>query len=498
MHDLQLVGVHDDGEHLLLTGTDGQRYRLRIDESVRAAVRRDRARMGQLQIEMDGGVRPRDIQTRIRGGESAEDVAAAAGLPLEHVRRYEGPVLAERAHVGDLARRLGVRHGDRRLPFGELVVERLGGRGVDVDALTWDAWRCEGNTWAVQVTFHAGSRERRAAWHYDLSRSHLEPQDDEARWLSAVEDREDDGPVGSRRLAAVRERVYDVEADGGVRDARTARQPAGGGREDRAAAAGEPAAAPAAVDHEDDHGDDVAAASGDRAGTGGRRGERHRTLDLLDALRDRRGRRQPLALPDELTDDLADDLADGDLADGDLTGSDLGSDPADRNPAAQHPAEGDANPAEGLRTRAEPAGGARSGDPAADEPPAAHPAASRPEDATDAEVLELPDPPADHPVAEPAVAEPAVAEPAAAGASGDETHGAAALGSDPGATADSGDTIDAGRDREPATAGARPGGPGGTGGRARQGASGGSRSRGGSKRASVPSWDEIMFGAKRE
>lgn len=303
MHDLRLVGVHDDGEHLVLTGTDGQRFRLPVDETLRAAVRRDRARLGQLQIEIEGRVRPRDIQARIRAGETAQEIAESAGLPIEHVRRYEGPVLAEREHVASLARRLPTRQVASRPPFGELVTERLTARGVDAGAATWDAWRREGSTWTVQLSFRAGSKDRVAQWAYDVQRSHLEPLDDEARWLSAPTASQDGPLPGVRRLAAV-ERVYDVEADGGVRLA-------GGAPE--AGAAEEEVPEPAA-----------------------------RTLDLLDALRDRRGRRQPV-LP--------------------------------------------------LEDDAEPDAAWEAGAPEAVElPPAAHPPASAPHEAVDAEVLTLPEP----------------------------------------------------------------------------------------------------------
>lgn len=273
MHDLQLVGVHEDGEHLLVRDADGRRFRLRIDEPLRAAVRRDRARLGQLQIEMEGGVRPRDIQARIRAGETAEDVAASAGLPLEHVRRYEGPVLAEREHVTDLARRIPARQVPHRPAFGDLVAQRLTARGVVAAEATWDAWRRQGSTWTVQLAFRAGTRDRVAQWSYDVSRSHLEPTDDESRWLSA--EAADPGPVPGRRLAAVRERVYDVEADGGV-------LPVDGDLDRLHVATDQP-------DHPFPPADEPPA--GDRSGA--------RTLELLDTLRGRRGRRQPLAPPDE-------------------------------------------------------------------------------------------------------------------------------------------------------------------------------------------------------
>ena len=107
MQDLRLIGVHEDGQHLLLADSEGNRFRVPLDEPLRAAVRRDRPRLGQLQIEIDGGMRPRDVQALIRAGASAEEVADRSGWSVEKVRRYEGPILAEREHVAGLAR--GVR-----------------------------------------------------------------------------------------------------------------------------------------------------------------------------------------------------------------------------------------------------------------------------------------------------------------------------------------------------------------------------------------------------
>ena len=97
MPELRVVAVNEDGTHLVLKGDDGQKYTLPIDERLTAAIRGDRARLGQIQIEVDSQLRPRDIQSRIRAGMTAEEVARIAGISVERVRRFEGPVLAERA-----------------------------------------------------------------------------------------------------------------------------------------------------------------------------------------------------------------------------------------------------------------------------------------------------------------------------------------------------------------------------------------------------------------
>ncbi|WP_337063356.1 septation protein SepH [Kineococcus sp. G2] len=226
MQDLRLVGVHDDGEHVVLAGADGARYRLRVDEALRAAVRRDRARLGQLQIQLESQLRPRDIQARIRAGESAEEIAESGGLPLDRVRRYEGPVLAERAHVVGLARGTAYGRSGGNGTLDELVVSRLSARAVDLEGTRWDAWRQEDGDWTVQVEFVAGGRGRVARWSFDPGSRALTATDDEARWLSEEEPAEA-GPLPARRLVSVAgeaargpERVYDVEADGGVRTGR--------------------------------------------------------------------------------------------------------------------------------------------------------------------------------------------------------------------------------------------------------------------------------------
>src|SRR6478609_5722566 len=104
MKDLRLIGVHEDGDHVLLSDVEGQRYRAPLDEAMRAAARRDRPRLGQLQIEIDGGLRPRDVQSLIRSGLSTEEVADRAGWTVEKVQRFEGPVLAEREYIANQAR----------------------------------------------------------------------------------------------------------------------------------------------------------------------------------------------------------------------------------------------------------------------------------------------------------------------------------------------------------------------------------------------------------
>lgn len=187
MTELRVMAVSGDGDRLVLRAPDGQEFFLAIDDRLRAAVRGDRARLGQIEIELDAQLRPRDIQARIRSGQTAEQVADLAGIPLERVRRFEGPVLAERAFMAERAqntqvRRAGETHGPK---LGDVVHERLMHREPDHDSAQWDSWRRDDGIWTVRLTFRIGGLPYEATWAFDPPRRLVTPADDEARLLSS-------------------------------------------------------------------------------------------------------------------------------------------------------------------------------------------------------------------------------------------------------------------------------------------------------------------------
>jgi len=265
MAELELVGLHEDGEHLVLVGPDGTRYRLRIDEPLRAAVRRDRPQLEQLRAESAGTLSPREIQARIRAGATTQEVADSAGLPIERVRRYEGPVLAEREHIAEQARGTRVGRETGAPVLGDLVTDRLAARGVDLASLAWDSARDPDGPWVVLARFSVDGSEREARWTFDPSKRSVVADEDEARWLSETE--LPDEPVSRRHLAAVRDVVFDFQNDG------IAARPAGD----------EPVVEPEAVPVPD---------------------PQAQTAALLDDLRERRGVRQALELDDDDTEEF--------------------------------------------------------------------------------------------------------------------------------------------------------------------------------------------------
>ncbi|WP_405868675.1 MULTISPECIES: septation protein SepH [unclassified Streptomyces] len=185
MPELRVVAVSNDGTRLVLKAADSTEYTLPIDERLRAAVRGDRPRLGQIEIEVESHLRPRDIQARIRAGASAEEVAQLAGIPVDRVRRFEGPVLAERAFMAERARKTPVRRpGENAGPqLGETVQERLLLRGAEKDTVQWDSWRRDDGTWEVLLVYRVAGEPHSASWTYDPPRRLVQAVDEEARSL---------------------------------------------------------------------------------------------------------------------------------------------------------------------------------------------------------------------------------------------------------------------------------------------------------------------------
>ncbi|MGC9496193.1 septation protein SepH [Streptomyces sp. WG7] len=190
MPELRVVAVSNDGTRLVLKAADSTEYTLPIDERLRAAVRGDRPRLGQIEIEVESHLRPRDIQARIRAGATAEEVAQMAGIPVDRVRRFEGPVLAERAFMAERARKTPVRRPGENSgpPLGEAVQERLVLRGADKDTVQWDSWRRDDGTWEVLLVYLVAGEPHSASWTYDPPRRLVQAVDEEARALIGESD----------------------------------------------------------------------------------------------------------------------------------------------------------------------------------------------------------------------------------------------------------------------------------------------------------------------
>src|SRR5579859_22803 len=191
MQELRFVAVSEDGQYAVL-GVPGRsaRFTLPIDERLRAVALGQTSRLAQYEIEVESPLRPKEIQARIRAGETVEEIADAAGIAVERVRWFEGPVLAERAYMADQAQLASVRRQGDAIPsspgprLGEIVTERLKALGTDPEDAQWDARKLGDGNWQVHLTFTSGGRLHTAEWNFDPRRRHVVPADDNAVRMS--------------------------------------------------------------------------------------------------------------------------------------------------------------------------------------------------------------------------------------------------------------------------------------------------------------------------
>jgi hypothetical protein len=212
MRPVRLVGLSPDGKSLIVATESGEELTVSVDERLRAALRGDRPRLGQLEIEMDSSLSPRDIQSRIRAGSTLEEVARVAGMPLDRVERFAAPVLAEREHVATMAmtssvRRRGETSGHRNLRVA--VTERLVARGVDIDTISWDSYRQDDGRWTVTADYRLSETNRRAAFTFDQQARFSVSANDEARWLLGEQTAR--SPQAGRRRPAPEEEGDDTD-----------------------------------------------------------------------------------------------------------------------------------------------------------------------------------------------------------------------------------------------------------------------------------------------
>jgi hypothetical protein len=193
VRDLHVVAVSEDGRHVLLGATKGKAsHKVRLDARLVAAVR------GELG-KPTGELSPKEIQARLRAGESAEQIARSAGMALTRVERFAGPVAGEMARMIDEAR------------DGYVVRGRLGrsavrlGKAVDTflaehakpESVAWTTRREDDGRWRVQVTWFSRGKTREAAWWYEPHVKSLDAVDPSSAALGHV----DGNPAPPRRTA---------------------------------------------------------------------------------------------------------------------------------------------------------------------------------------------------------------------------------------------------------------------------------------------------------
>lgn len=154
MQEIKLTGIHDDGENLVLQTADGTSYLLPIDQNLRQSIAKAR-RISPLRGGSGGAFGPRDIQTRFRQGASVEEIAAESGWEPDRIRRYEWPIVAERANIISMAQGVVIStlpaNGGSALSLAQHI-EATSHRYSFAEAdRAWSTWQQESGQWTVSL-----------------------------------------------------------------------------------------------------------------------------------------------------------------------------------------------------------------------------------------------------------------------------------------------------------------------------------------------------------
>jgi hypothetical protein len=214
VQQLHLVGFTTDLEGLIFSARKGSKsgsFVVKIDDGLLSTIDDvDRLRNGEPESTASGtasGSRspdrrprpestlsPREIQARLRAGDTLAEVARAAGVDVDWVGRFAAPILAEQHQVVERARRLTfakARLGDSAYPLGASVLWNLADRGIRlterVYESAWRAWNLHGAVWIVEFNYVSRQRGQAAEWEVDLREGTLHNRNRLAADLGYVE-----------------------------------------------------------------------------------------------------------------------------------------------------------------------------------------------------------------------------------------------------------------------------------------------------------------------
>jgi len=188
MSDLRLTGKNPEGTHLTLADSHGGEFTVRISDTLRATVNQPRLTSV---VSPDGSevMSVREIQRRLRAGETMDAIARDGRVSVDKVERFAGPILQERVYILDQAFLVVLRKESAREQetFLELVTARLAPRGIDSDSLSWNSWRLDDGTWTIDLSYPNRDGQGNATWNFDLNRRLIVATNENARWMLGQE-----------------------------------------------------------------------------------------------------------------------------------------------------------------------------------------------------------------------------------------------------------------------------------------------------------------------
>lgn len=182
MTELRVVGKSEDGDYLEMVDLEGNKFTVKVNDSLKAVV--NERRLAPV-AEPTQQFSIKEIQSRLRAGESYAEVSRISGLSLEKIERYASPIMQERAWIIEQAEKASPKGSS--MPLSDLVIHRLAPRGVNMNQISWNTWRLDDGTWNLVLSYPSSEGHSEASWTFDANKRTLSSKDDGARWINGEE-----------------------------------------------------------------------------------------------------------------------------------------------------------------------------------------------------------------------------------------------------------------------------------------------------------------------
>ncbi len=189
--ELIITGRSEDGEYLELTNAQGEAFTLslaEVEEELMSESLTPAPKLVALSNYYDqkdeAVVTVKEIQARLRAGQTMDDISAETEWSVEKIEKFSGPILQERAYVISLALKSPLRRESQSPTLEATTHTQLLPRGVSVDEIEWNTARNEDGTWKIQLSYPVKDGIEKASWTFDLPKQTLTPNDEGAKWIS--------------------------------------------------------------------------------------------------------------------------------------------------------------------------------------------------------------------------------------------------------------------------------------------------------------------------
>ena len=184
MSELRLIGRTEDGKSLKFQSAEGETFTVELDDELRTLVNQPRL-VAVVDEEEHSAVTVKEVQARLRSGETVDAIARSTDWTPEKVEKFSGPILQERAYVIGLALAAQLRKENHAPTLSAATISQLAPRGVDMTLVEWNTWRLHDGTWNIVLFYPTkGGGISEANWSFDLPNRNLEALDDGAAWIS--------------------------------------------------------------------------------------------------------------------------------------------------------------------------------------------------------------------------------------------------------------------------------------------------------------------------